>query len=73
MASGGQFGGQVVAIRGAVEDLAFDAGPPPIEAAVEIVDSSGRVVVAEIQSQFCARTARAIALEPTGGLPPRLG
>ncbi len=60
--------GTVVAIRGAVIDLAFEGGPPPIEDAVEIVDSDGRVVVAEIQAHLDAHTARAIALEPTTGL-----
>ena len=35
--------GRVVAIRGAVLDLAFDGAPPPIDDAVEIVDSDGRV------------------------------
>src|SRR5271166_5907775 len=61
-------GGRVVSIRGAVLDLAFDVRPPPIEDAVEIVDSDGRVVVAEIQAHLDSRTARAIALEPTTGL-----
>ena len=60
--------GTVVAIRGAVIDLAFEGGPPPIEDAVEIVDSDGRVVVAEIQAHLDVHTARAIALEPTTGL-----
>ena len=60
--------GKVVAIRGAVVDLMFEGGPPPIEDAVEIVDADGRIVVAEIQAQLDAHTARAIALEPTTGL-----
>ncbi|HXZ16629.1 MAG TPA: F0F1 ATP synthase subunit beta, partial [Roseiarcus sp.] len=60
--------GRVAAIRGAVLDLAFDGEPPPIEDAVEVVDSDGRVVVAEIQAQLDSRSARAIALEPTTGL-----
>ena len=38
MAAAGQFEGRVVAIRGAVIDLAFEGAPPPIEDAVEIVD-----------------------------------
>ena len=67
MASG-LFDGRVVAIRGAVLDLAFDGAPPPIEAAVEILDSEGRVVVAEIQAHLEQHSARAIALEPTTGL-----
>ncbi len=60
--------GRVVAIRGAVIDLAFEGIPPPIEDAVEILDSDGRVVVAEIQAHLDAHSARAIALEPTTGL-----
>jgi F-type H+/Na+-transporting ATPase subunit beta len=68
MASEGQFDGRVAAIRGAVVDLVFDNGPPPIDDAVEIQDAEGRIVVAEIQAQLDARSARAIALEPTTGL-----
>src|SRR5271157_848487 len=64
----GRVEGRVAAIRGAVLDLTFDGGPTPIEDAVEIVDSDGRVVVAEIQAHLDSRTARAIALEPTTGL-----
>ena len=60
--------GTVVAIRGAVIDLSFPTGPPPIEDAVEIVSSDGRIVVAEVQAQLDSWTARAIALEPTTGL-----
>ena len=60
--------GRVAAIRGAVVDLVFEDGPPPIDDAVEIVDAEGRIVVAEIQAQLDARSARAIALEPTTGL-----
>ncbi len=48
----GQFDGRVGAIRGAVLDLAFDGAPPPIEAAVEILDAEGRIVVAEIQAHL---------------------
>jgi hypothetical protein len=71
MAGGGQFEGRVAAIRDAVVevvDLVFDAGPPPVDDAVEIADADWRIVVAEIQAQLDARSARAIALEPTNGL-----
>jgi F-type H+/Na+-transporting ATPase subunit beta len=68
MAGGGQFEGRVAAIRGAVVDLVFEDGPPPIDDAVEIADAEGRIVVAEIQAQLDGRSARAIALEPTTGL-----
>ena len=64
----GRYVGRVAAIRGAVLDLAFEDAPPPVEAAVEIVDSDGRTVVAEIQAQTGEHAARAIALEPTTGL-----
>jgi F-type H+-transporting ATPase subunit beta len=64
----GRFVGRVAAIRGAVLDLAFEDVPPPVEAAVEIVDSDGRTIVAEIQAQLGEQAARAIALEPTTGL-----
>ena len=64
----GPFVGRVVAIRGAVLDLAFEDVPPPIEAAVEIVNSEGQTVVAEIQAHLGPHAARAIALEPTTGL-----
>jgi len=60
--------GWVTAIRGAVVDLAFDGALPSIEDAVEIVAADGRSVVAEIQAQLDVHAARAIALEPTGGL-----
>ena len=60
--------GKVVAIRGAVVDLAFEGALPPIEDAVEIFDFDGRIVVAEIQAHVDTDTARAIALEPTNGL-----
>ncbi len=63
-----QVKGKVVAIRGAVVDLAFEGALPPIEDAVEILDSDGRAVVAEIQAHIDTHTARAIALEPTNGL-----
>jgi F-type H+/Na+-transporting ATPase subunit beta len=68
MAGADQIDGRVAAIRGAVVDLVFEDRPPPIDDAVEIVDSEGGIVVAEVQAQLDARTARAIALEPTTGL-----
>ena len=61
----GRFVGRVVAIRGLVLNLAFEEGPPPIESAVEIVDSGGETVVAEIQAHLGPHAARAIALEST--------
>ena len=52
ISSKGQFDGRVTAIRGAVVDLVFEHGPPPIDDAVEIEDAEGRIVVAEIQAQL---------------------
>ena len=68
ISSKGQFDGRVTAIRGAVVDLVFEHGPPPIDDAVEIEDADGRIVVAEIQAQLDGSSARAIALEATTGL-----
>ncbi len=60
--------GRVIAIRGAVIDLAFDGPPPLINEAVEVVDAEGKAIVVEVQAHIDAHTARAIALEPTTGL-----
>ena len=57
MAADGRSEGRVVAIRGAVIDLAFDGKLPPIDDAVEIVEADGRVIVAEIQAHLDARRA----------------
>ena len=68
MAADGPLEGRVVAIRGAVIDLAFGGKLPPIDDAVEIAEAGGRVIVAEIQAHLDAHRARAIALEPTTGV-----
>jgi hypothetical protein len=44
-----QFDGRVTAIRGAVVDHVFEDRPPPIDDAVQIVDSEGRIVIAEVR------------------------
>jgi F-type H+-transporting ATPase subunit beta len=59
--------GRVVAVRGPVIDVVFDGVPPDIEDAVEI-DGADGPVAAEIQAHLDARSARAIALQPTNGL-----
>ena len=61
--------GRIVAVRGAVIDVAFPSGPlPPIDAAV-LVETGGAVpLVAEVQAHLDAVTVRAIALGATGGL-----
>ncbi|WP_296706014.1 F0F1 ATP synthase subunit beta [Rhodoblastus sp.] len=61
--------GKVVAIRGAVVDVAFAAGElPPIEDALLIEDAESRTVMAEVQAHLDEKTVRAIALQATTGL-----
>ncbi|MGE0224827.1 MAG: F0F1 ATP synthase subunit beta [Acetobacteraceae bacterium] len=61
--------GRVVAVRGAVIDIAFAGGGlPPIEDALLIQDTDQRTVMAEVQAHLDARTVRAIALQGTTGL-----
>ena len=61
--------GRVVAIRGAVIDIAFEAGHlPAIEEAVVIEDAVLKTVVAEVQAHLDQSTVRAIALQATTGL-----
>jgi F-type H+-transporting ATPase subunit beta len=61
--------GQVVAVRGAVVDIAFkDAALPEINESVSIHEQDGGTVVAEVQAHMDERTVRAIALQATMGL-----
>ncbi|MCS0497037.1 F0F1 ATP synthase subunit beta [Ancylobacter sp. MQZ15Z-1] len=61
--------GRVVAIRGAVVDIAFaDAALPEINEAVAIGDEASGTLVAEVQAHLDRSTVRAIALEATTGL-----
>ena len=61
--------GRVVAIRGAVIDIAFEPGHlPAIEEAVVIEDAVEKTVVAEVQAHLNQSTVRAIALQATTGL-----
>jgi F-type H+-transporting ATPase subunit beta len=61
--------GRIVAIRGAVIDVAFAGEPvPPIEEALSLVDAEGRRIVAEVQAHLDEGTVRAIALQATTGL-----
>ena len=66
-----QFEGRVIEIRGAVIDLAFDGGLPPIEDAVEIMDADGRVIVAEIQAHLDARSRARDCARADDGLEAR--
>jgi len=61
--------GNVVAIRGAVVDVAFANGPlPPINDALVIEQADRAPVLVEVQAHLDGRKARAIALQATTGL-----
>ncbi len=61
--------GRVVAVRGAVVDIAFAASRlPPIDDALEIRGDGGLSVMAEVQAHLDPATVRAIALQATAGL-----
>jgi F-type H+-transporting ATPase subunit beta len=62
-------GGRVVAARGAVLDIAFDAGPlPAVEEALTISSQGGRTIAAETQAHLDPLTVRALALRSTAGV-----
>lgn len=63
-------GGKVVAVRGAVIDVAFaDGGLPAIEDAVSILDPARNdPVVAEVQAHLDQTTVRTIALQSAAGV-----
>ena len=61
--------GHVVAVRGAVVDVAFEAQTlPAMEETLLIAGDSAETLVAEVQSHLDAHTVRAIALQDTAGL-----
>ncbi|HHC29498.1 MAG TPA: F0F1 ATP synthase subunit beta, partial [Rhodobacterales bacterium] len=62
--------GRVIAIRGAVVDVAFPGAPelPAINDALIIEDSAHSPVVVEVQAHLDASAVRAIALQATTGL-----
>jgi F-type H+/Na+-transporting ATPase subunit beta len=62
--------GNVVAVRGAVIDVAFaDGSLPAIEDAVSILNSAGQTsIVAEVQAHLNERTVRTIALQSSTGV-----
>ncbi len=65
-----QLPGCVVAVRGAVVDLAFPAGTlPPVDTAISIEVDGGSSIVAEVQAHLDERTVRALAMQSTSGLP----
>ena len=69
MAPGTATQGRVVAIRGAVVDIAFASGRlPAINEALIIEDPGHTPVLVEVQAHLDDSTARAIALQATTGL-----
>jgi F-type H+/Na+-transporting ATPase subunit beta len=61
--------GRVIAVRGAVLDVAFKAARlPPIEDAVIVAPETAHPIVAEVQTHLDETTVRAIALQSTAGL-----
>ncbi|WP_099558772.1 F0F1 ATP synthase subunit beta [Hartmannibacter diazotrophicus] len=61
--------GTVIALRGAVLDVAFPAGAlPAIEDALEIEGEDGLKVMAEVQAHLDETSVRALALHATTGL-----
>jgi len=61
--------GRVIALRGPVIDVSFDAGPlPQIDEALRIDWDQPSVLIAEVQSHLNQTTTRAVALQPTSGL-----
>ena len=69
MASGTAGDGKVVAIRGAVVDIAFAPGPlPAINEALTLEDPGHAPVLVEVQAHLDDSTLRAIALQATTGL-----
>jgi F-type H+/Na+-transporting ATPase subunit beta len=61
--------GRVIAVRGAVLDIAFEAARlPPIDDAMIVTPDRGAPIMAEVQSQLDEMTVRAIALRSTAGL-----
>src|SRR5574337_125119 len=61
--------GRIVAVRGAVLDVAFGAGPlPAIGDALAIDGGGGEPLPAEVQAHLDEHTVRSIALRSTSGL-----
>ncbi|KVD88289.1 ATP synthase subunit beta [Burkholderia ubonensis] len=69
-AAGTPHHGYVVAIRGAVIDLAFPSDAlPPLDSSLSIESDDAREIVAEVQAHLDERTVRALAMHSTNGLP----
>ncbi|KVT41307.1 F0F1 ATP synthase subunit beta [Burkholderia ubonensis] len=68
--AGAPLHGHVVAIRGAVIDLAFPSGAlPPLDTSLSVESDDGREIIAEVQAHLDERTVRALAMQSTNGLP----
>jgi F-type H+-transporting ATPase subunit beta len=62
-------GGVIVAVRGAVVDIAFASGAlPAVNEALQIAWDRPGALIAEVQAHLDARTVRALALQGTDGL-----
>jgi len=60
--------GQVVAVIGAVVDVQFDEGVPPILNALEVADRGGSKLILEVAQHIGENTVRTIAMDGTEGL-----
>lgn len=60
--------GSVSAVRGAVIDVSFPAGLPPLGDALAILREEGKPLLAEVQAHLDPQRVRAIALSATSGL-----
>ena len=61
--------GKIVALRGAVIDVRFEAGElPAIEDALVVEKDDGGTIYAEVQAHLDRNSVRAIALQSTIGL-----
>jgi F-type H+/Na+-transporting ATPase subunit beta len=65
--------GEVVAVRGAVVDVAFDGALPQLNAALVIEWDRPERLVVEVQAHLDERTVRGVALQATGGLRRGVG
>ena len=61
-------GGRVVAVRGAVVDVAFDTELPRLEEALVVEWDQPEALVIEVQAHLDERTVRGVALQATEGL-----
>ena len=60
--------GEVVAVRGAVVDIAFEGTLPPVDDALVVEWDRPEMLMVEIQAHLDARTLRGVALQATNGL-----